>query len=167
MDIEKVIINKPGLLFIIITLFLLASSWLSYHVWIAEEKITDWKMEVVGQDNRPQAGVATDIHIFLEDEFGEPITNANVSLILDMPDMVHYIEKTMHHVENGLFETEVVLSMGGTWIGWLEAKVGNKVYINQFLLEANGPLVSKEHRDPKDYLHLEQPLPSWVRIQFE
>lgn len=158
MNLEKVLIKYPVITFFLLSLFVMLTFSLFSYIMTKENIVTMWKMEVAGLQNEVKTGEVTDIHLFLEDEFGHPITNAEVTLVLDMPEMVHFIEKKMHHIENGLYATEAIFSMGGTWIGMVEAKRGKDVYKNQFIMEATGPLVSKENRDPADHFHLEQPI---------
>lgn len=167
LNLEKVVVKRSVMTIFIAISFLIITGLLSYALLFRENLVTDWYMEVVGSDNVISAGTSNDLHIFLYDEEGNPIKNANVKVILDMPEMVHYIKKPMHHVENGLYEVEILLSMGGTWIGWLEAKRGSETYINQFLLRSNGNVMSNDFRDPKDHFHLEQPLPPTIQQQLD
>lgn len=159
MNLEKVLMNYPVLTILLVSVFTMVTFSMVSYITSKENIVTMWKMEVVGLREEIQSGKVTDIHLFLEDEFGKPITNAKVSIVFDMPDMVHLIEKKMHHIENGLYATEVVFSMGGTWIGMVEARRGKDVYKNQFIIQATGPLISKEKRERTDKFHLEQPLP--------
>ncbi|WP_078429049.1 FixH family protein [Alkalihalobacterium alkalinitrilicum] len=167
MNLEKVVVKRPVMTIFITVSFIFITVLLCYALFIRENLVTNWYMEVVGNDNMFTAGTTNDLHIFLYDEEGNPITDANVNVILDMPEMVHYIKKPMNHVENGLYETEVLLSMGGTWIGWIEANRGSETYINQFLLRADGGVMSSDFRDPKDYFNLDQPLPPAVQQHLE
>ncbi|WP_216829334.1 FixH family protein [Alkalihalobacterium elongatum] len=167
MNLEEVVVRRSVMTIFIALSFLIITGLLSYALFVRENLVTEWQMEVVGTDNVLTAGTTNDLHIFLYDEEGNPIKDANVKVILDMPEMVHYIKKPMHHVENGLYEAEILLSMGGTWIGWLEAKRSGKTYINQFLLQSQGRVMSNDFRDPKDHFHLEQPLPPNIQRQID
>ncbi len=164
MKIEKVIAKFPLITILAAVFFLAITSWLVYILFVQETTTTNWKMNVVGIENI-SSGRVSDIQLFLEDEEGIPITNAKVSVWLDMPEMNHLIKKPMHHIEDGLYGTEAILSMGGTWIGMVKAKRGSQIYHNQFILLANGPLVSKDYRDPHDQFDFKQPLPHWVEMQ--
>ncbi|MGO4887534.1 FixH family protein [Anaerobacillus sp. MEB173] len=152
--------------YILVLLLIYFATVISLNIYTRESIVTNWTMNVVEMEQVVNSGETTVIQLFLTDELGEPIHDANVSLILDMPEMVHHIEKKLSYVEDGLYQTETVLSMGGTWIGMIEAKQGSNVYYNQFVLHANGPLVSKNLRDPTDHIHLDQNLPAWVQMQY-
>ncbi|WP_209124304.1 FixH family protein [Alkalihalobacillus sp. BA299] len=167
MNLEQVVVKRPIMTIFITLSFLIITALLCYALFIRENLITNWSMELVGSDNVITAGTTNDLHIFLYDEEGQPIKDANVKIILDMPEMVHYIKKPMNHVENGLYEAEIILSMGGTWIGWLEAKRSGDTYINQFILRADGRVMSNDFRDPKDYFHLDQPVPPSVQHKLD
>ncbi|WP_142302873.1 FixH family protein [Bacillus sp. FJAT-45350] len=153
---EKTLYKYPLLSLLGAGAFIFLTIWSIFAFIEKETLITDWRMDVVGLDSTYQSGKATDIQLFLEDSAGQPITNANVQLILDRPETVHNIQKTMHHVEDGLYETEAIFSIGGKWVGIVEAKVASNVYRNQFYIDIDGNLVSEEYRDPTDHFHLEQ-----------
>ncbi|WP_078552551.1 FixH family protein [Bacillus alkalicellulosilyticus] len=162
MNIEKIIVKHPILSLSLAIFFIILTTWVTYTLLMKETLQTNWKLDVVGTEHTYRSGDRTDFHVFLEDENGEPITNANVKVTFDMPDMVHNIQKTMHHLEGGLYEAEVIFSMGGTWIGVIEASQGGNQYINQALIEVDGPTIPEGNRDPADHFSLEQPLPSWI-----
>lgn len=100
--------------------------------------VTHWQAELVGSEQTYQTGQATDLHLFLEDEAGEPIEDADVAVTLDRPVTVHQINKVMHHVEGGLYVAEAVFSLPGTWVVMVEATQGDKQYKNEYLIEVEG-----------------------------
>jgi nitrogen fixation protein FixH len=126
---------------------------------------TDWKLTFAGADEFFQTGQAIDFHLFLEDETGTPMENANMSVVFDRPDTVHQIEKAFGYVEGGLYETEVVFSVPGTWIAMVEAEKDGRYYRNQILFQVSGSIISEANRDPKDSFHLNQPLPKDLQVE--
>ncbi|MFC0472380.1 FixH family protein [Halalkalibacter kiskunsagensis] len=126
---------------------------------------TEWRLSFAGADEFFQTGQAIDFHLFLEDEVGNPVENVDMSVVFDRPDTVHQIEKTFGYLENGLYETEVVFSVPGTWIAMVEAKKDGNYYRNQILFQVDGSIISEANRDPKDSFHLNQPLPEDLQIE--
>ncbi|MBU8908823.1 FixH family protein [Desertibacillus haloalkaliphilus] len=167
MNVIKNVMKKPYAAISAAIVFVLMTIWFLNGVSAPPTIATNWQIDVIGTDRVINAGEATDIQLFLEDDMGDPITDANVTVILDMPNMVHHMKKKMNHVEGGLYETEAVVSMGGTWIGMVEASKGSQVFYDQFHLRAEGPIVSKGYRDPTDHINLEQPMPTWVEHQLQ
>lgn len=106
-----------------------------------------------------QTGEAVDFQLFAEDEQQRLIEGASVKAVFDRPETVHQIEKTFHHLGDGLYETEVVFSVPGTWVVMVEVKKGREYYRNQYLLEVEGPIIGEQNRDPGDHFSLEQRLP--------
>ncbi|WP_017728730.1 FixH family protein [Halalkalibacterium ligniniphilum] len=155
MKLERSIQLRPYVILFLAIPFVIGSIWASYVIFSPKELVTDWRMEVVGLEEAWESGEATDIHLFLYDENGTGIDSANVQIKFDMPGMVHHMEKTMHHVENGLYETEVIFSMGGTWVGFVEATNGAKVFRNPFIFEVTGPVIAEANRDPQDHFQAE------------
>ncbi len=129
--------------------------------------VTHWQAELVGSEQTYQTGQATDLHLFLEDEAGEPIEDADVAVTLDRPVTVHQINKVMHHVEGGLYVAEAVFSLPGTWVVMVEATQGDKQYKNEYLIEVEGPIIAEESRDPDDLFKLEQKLPNKIREEIQ
>lgn len=150
---QHIPVNHINLVFIIALMAVIVSSMLM-TVMTKEQLITDWEKEVVGLEEGVMSGKATDIHVFLYDENREPIKDANVSVTFDKPGAVHQLNKIMHHVEDGLYETEVIFSDGGHWIGELAAQRGQEIFYDQFLFDVHGSAISEQHRDPDDHFHL-------------
>ena len=120
---------------------------------------TNWKISFAGANDLFETGEAIDFHLFLEDELGVPIEHANVKAIFDRPDTVHQIEKTFSKLDGGLYETEIIFSVPGTWIAMVEVNKDGRTYFNQILFDVRGTIAAQSNRDPKDHFHLEQPLP--------
>ncbi|WP_051556656.1 FixH family protein [Alkalihalobacterium bogoriense] len=161
MNVEKIIFKHPKTSFFLAIAFILVTTWVSYTLIMKETLQTNWKMTVVEQA-RYQTGEATSIQIFLHDQWDEALTNAKVSLTFDMPEMVHHLTKPMHHVEDGLYEAEVIFSMPGTWIGQVEVSDNSNRYVNQFLVKVEGDVMPESRRDPKDEFDFSQPIPNWL-----
>lgn len=147
------------------TFMFIASIVLVFQSLEQKQDVTNWKMTVAGSEERYPTGQAIDIQLFLEDEMGMAIEDANIVLTMDRPGTVHNLEKVMHHVESGLYESEVIFSLPGTWIGMVEVTNGKKRYQNQFLLQVDGQVISAQNRDPADAFHLNQPLPNEIKRQ--
>ncbi len=126
---------------------------------------TEWRLSFAGADEFFQTGQAIDFHLFLEDELGNPVGNVDMSVVFDRPGTVHHIEKTFGYLESGLYETEVVFSVPGTWVAMVEAKKDGNIYRNQILFQVDGSIISEANRDPKDSFHLNQPLPEDLQIE--
>jgi hypothetical protein len=153
---------------IIFFLFMVGSIFFLFQIGGTKEQVvTNWSMDVVGLSELYRTGEAVELHLFLEDEQGHPIEDANVTLMLDRPETVHHLEKVMHHVEGGLFETEAIFSLPGTWIGMVEASRGRHVYRNQFFLTVDGAIIADTSRDPSDHFTLDQPLPEFLKKEME
>ncbi|ARK29128.1 hypothetical protein BkAM31D_04260 [Halalkalibacter krulwichiae] len=131
-----------------------------------EELETDWSISLVDSGSI-WTGDAVDFHLYLEDEQGNPINEANMKAVFDRPGTVHQIEKRFSRLENGLYETEIIFSVPGTWIAMVESSKNDKIYRNQLLFEVQGTIVSDVDRDPKDLFHLEQPLPQDLQFEIE
>ncbi|MCM3712590.1 FixH family protein [Alkalihalobacillus oceani] len=114
-----------------------------------------------------QTGEAIDFQLFVEDGQEQLIEGASVEAVFDRPETVHQIEKTFHHLGDGLYETEVIFSVPGTWVVMVEVKKGRDFYRNQYLLEVEGPIIGEQNRDPGDHFSLEQPLPEELKQLLE
>ncbi|WP_088102715.1 FixH family protein [Halalkalibacter urbisdiaboli] len=156
-----------SVLYFIGTLMFIVSMVLLFQTFEKKEEVTNWTLEVIGTDEHHPTGKAVDIQLFLRDEMGVPIEDASITLIMDRPSTVHNIEKVMHHVEDGLYESEVIFSLPGTWIGIVEVNRGKDYYQNQFLYHVNGRIVSKQNRDPADVFQLDQPLPNDIKRELK
>ncbi|KHF39185.1 FixH family protein [Halalkalibacter okhensis] len=162
MRLEREPLEKSPILLLSLLCILVLSSYLIITFLNKENMATNWTLSFAGADEFYQTGQAIDFQIFLEDKFGSSIENATVTAVFDRPDTVHQIEKVFSRVEGGLYETEIVFSVPGTWIAMVEAKQGDQVYKNQILFTVDGSVVSEGNRDPNDHFHLEQPLPSEI-----
>ncbi|WP_100406512.1 FixH family protein [Bacillus solitudinis] len=153
MEKEKTVppLYLAGALLLCLTIILI------YQSFFIKEEVTMWRIELVGSDETYGTGEVVNLQMFLEDEVGMPIEDATVHLTLDRPDTVHNLDKVMHHVEGGLYEREVIFSLPGLWIGMVEVNRGRKIYLNQFLLKVEGPIISEEKRDPADNFNSNQP----------
>ncbi len=120
---------------------------------------TKWTLSFAGANDLFETGQAIDFHLFLEDELGVPIENANMKAVFDRPGTVHQIEKTFSRLDGGLYETEIIFSVPGTWIAMVEVNKDGSTYYNQILFNVRGTIAAQNNRDPKDLFHLEQPLP--------
>ncbi|MCL7747058.1 FixH family protein [Halalkalibacter alkaliphilus] len=160
MRLEREPLEKRPMLMLSLGCILVLSSYVLATLPSMEKLETNWTLSFAGADEFFQTGQATDFHVFLEDEFGNAIENATVTAVFDRPDTVHHIKKVFSRVEGGLYETEIVFSVPGTWIAMVEAEKGDHIYRNQILFTVDGSIVSEANRDPKDHFHLEQPLPS-------
>ncbi|MED1600573.1 FixH family protein [Alkalihalophilus marmarensis] len=167
MKLEKVL-RPEWVIPAIIVLFILGSGAVLFLAAVSKDQVvTNWSMNVAGLDEFYQTGEAVDIHLFLEDAEGHPIEDANVSVLLDRPETVHHMNKVMHKVEGGLYVTEAIFSLPGTWIGMVEAVRGKDVYRNQFLLRVEGGIIAESNRDPEDAFTLDQPLPAYLQKEME
>ncbi len=128
---------------------------------------TNWKAIFAEEGEVFRTGQAIELHFFLEDEGARALEDATVTAVFDRVETVHQIEKEFFNVENGLYETEVVFSVPGTWIVMLDVKKGQSYYRNQFLIQVDGPIISTEHRDPADHFHLNQPLPNELQRELQ
>ncbi|NEU31465.1 hypothetical protein GN156_11895 [bacterium LRH843] len=128
---------------------------------------TNWQVNFVGAEETFETGQAVDVHFIVEDEFGHPIDSATVTATFDRIETVHQIEKNLHSIQSGLYETEIVFSVPGTWIAMIEVQKGERYYRNQYLFYVEGPIIAKEHRDPGDHFNLDQPLPLELKRELE
>lgn len=159
--------NQMTHLWIIGLLYIVVSSIVVIPLLQTEKLQTNWKMTFAQADEVFKTGQTIDLHFFLEDESGTEIENATMKAVFDRNETVHQIEKEFHYLEDGLYETEVVFSVPGTWIVMLEAKKGSSAYRNQFLIQVEGPIVAEESRDPADHFELDQPLPSELERELD
>lgn len=151
--------------FLVIPIFCVLGFLIVSSYFYDDELVTNWKMTFAGEDQTFRTGEATDFQLFLENEFGEAMNSATVSVVFDRPETVHQIERTLHPLQNGLFETEVIFSIPGQWIAMIEAKEGNLVYRNQVIFQVDGEIISDGGRDPSDQFNLDQPLPDDIKFQ--
>lgn len=147
--------------------FMLITFFNLYPLLQTETLRTDWTMTFAEEGVVFQTGKAFDLHFILEDERDEALNGATVTAVFDRLETIHHIEKTLANVGDGLYETEVVFSLPGTWIAMVEAKKGGSIYRNQFIFTVEGAIVAKEHRDPNDHFHLKQRLPIEIERELE
>src|SRR5690625_289299 len=126
-------------------LCVIISSFVVYLSLQWETLETGWKAVFTSEENSVRTGEATDFHFFLEDERGQPIEDATVTAVFDRVETIHQIEKRAHPLQSGLYATEVIFSVPGTWMMMIHAKNGNKYYKNQFLINVIGPIIAKKH----------------------
>lgn len=157
MKLEKTYPAAPVL--IIVALSFLISSYFVIPSFQPETLQTNWKVSMLGTEKPLHTGKAVDFHFFLEDERGQPLEGAEVTAIFDRIETVHQIDKNFRELNNGLYETEIIFSVPGTWIVMLDIKKGKHFYRNQYLFDVEGPIIAKENRDPADHFNLQQPLP--------
>ncbi|WP_062050544.1 FixH family protein [Bacillus sp. JCM 19034] len=131
-----------------------------------EQQVVDWHVTVVSEDLLYTGDVST-IHLYVVDEFNEPIEDANISAIFDRPETVHQIEKTFTSIGNGLYEANVIFSVPGQWVSLIEAKKGRNVYQNQLFLTVEGEIAARSRRDPDDLFNLNQSLPDDLEIELQ
>ncbi|WP_227937916.1 FixH family protein [Alkalihalobacillus deserti] len=141
-------------------IFILISSLFLFMTLPKSELETRWTLSFTGADELFQTGQAVDFQLFLEDELGAPIENANMKAVFDRPGTVHQIEKTFSRIEGGLYETEVIFSVPGTWIAMVEVNQKGRTYYNQILFDVGGTIAAQSNRDLNDLFHLKQPLPN-------
>lgn len=152
--------NYPAVhIWAISVLFMLSSSFLLFPLLKSETMRTDWHITFAEEGEILPTGKTVDLHFFILDENDEPLEGAKVVAIFDRVETVHHIEKSFSSLGNGLYETEIVFSVPGTWIIMMDVKKGSSVYRNQFIVEVDGPIISEEHRDPADHFNLNQRLP--------
>lgn len=124
---------------------------------------TNWHVTVTNDGEQFVTGEAIDFHFFLEDERGQTLEGAKVTATFDRVETVHQIDKKFRALPHGLYGTEIIFSLPGTWIMMLDVKKGKQYYKNQYIFEVTGPIVAKENRDPHDSFTLDQPLPKEIR----
>lgn len=125
---------------------------------------TNWTISFPQAGDILKTGRAVDFHLFLEDEYGQPIEDATMKVVFDRPGTVHQIEKTFSRVENGLYENDIIFSVPGTWIAMIEVTKGDRIYRNQILFDVEGPVIADADRDPNDSFRLTQNLPKDVEL---
>ncbi|WP_413374654.1 FixH family protein [Alkalihalobacillus sp. 1P02AB] len=102
---------------LILLVFVLISIVFNYLLTDFQKKyeVENWNVELADSGMSFQKGRTEDIQIFVLNEKHEPLTKANVRLEINEPNTDKSVSVVMHHLEAGLYESEVLFSESGYW----------------------------------------------------
>lgn len=149
-----------------LVMFTISLIFLLVILFQMEQQVVDWHVTAISEDVF-YTGDHSTIHLYVVDENNQPIEDANISAVFDRPETVHQIEKTFTSIGDGLYEANVIFSVPGQWIVFVEARKNKNVYYNQLLLTVEGEVAARSRRDPDDLFNLEQPLPRDLEMELQ
>ncbi|KGA98036.1 hypothetical protein AJ85_16455 [Alkalihalobacillus alcalophilus ATCC 27647 = CGMCC 1.3604] len=124
---------------LILLVFVLISIVFNYLLTDFQKKyeVENWNVELADPAMSFQKGRTEDIQIFVLNEKQEPLTKANVRLEINEPYTDKSVSVVMHHLEDGLYESEVHFSEPGYWSILVNVENEQYYYQKNLYVEVN------------------------------
>ncbi|KMK75653.1 FixH family protein [Alkalihalobacillus pseudalcaliphilus] len=84
------------------------------QLFISKEEATNWHVELIHRDQLA-IGMTEHLQVLVQDKSGMPLTDKNVEVIMIENSQSYQKEYVLHHVEGGLYATDIMIPFSGSW----------------------------------------------------